>query len=97
MFVTFAIQHAMHMHRIILPSVACPAVQYFSTLPHKWNDFSKTTLLNIKYVLIFSTVFVRNISYSKKNWATYEKIYVGLHVKYPLFLPEINLEFIRRI
>jgi len=28
-FVTFGIQHAMHVRHIILPSVACPSVQYF--------------------------------------------------------------------
>jgi hypothetical protein len=42
-------------------------------------------------VLIFSTTFVWNISYSKKNWAKYDKKCLGgLHVKYPLFLPDFN-------
>jgi hypothetical protein len=27
------------LHRIIMPSVACPALTYFSTLSHKRNDF----------------------------------------------------------
>jgi len=35
------IQHAMRMHRIILPSVASPAVPYFSILTHKLQDFRK--------------------------------------------------------
>ena len=39
----------------------------------------------------FSTTFVRNISHSKKNSARYDqKVYIGLRVKYPLFLPEFN-------
>jgi hypothetical protein len=43
------IQHAKRMRRIILLSVACLAVPYFSTLSHKWHDFRKN-LLNIKCV-----------------------------------------------
>jgi hypothetical protein len=41
--------------------------------------------------LIFSTTFVFNISHSKKKWTKYDtKIYIGLHVKYPLFLSDFN-------
>jgi hypothetical protein len=38
----------------MLPSVTCPAVQYFSTLSHKWHDFRKKKLLNTKRVICFS-------------------------------------------
>ena len=50
-------------------------------------------------VLIFSTTFVRNISHSKKKWKTYDqKIYTGIHAKYPLFLLILTgLEFSRQI
>ena len=34
-------QHAMSMRRIIVSSLACPALQYFSTLSHKRHDFRK--------------------------------------------------------
>ena len=52
----------------VLSAVASPAVQYFSSLPHKRCDFGgKKWLLNIKCVLIFSTTFVGYISHSKKN------------------------------
>jgi hypothetical protein len=44
-----------------LPSVACPAVQNFSTLYHKWHHFRKTVFGHKIRVLIFSTTFVRNI------------------------------------
>ena len=43
-------------------------------------------------VLIFSIMFVRNISYSKKNSAIYDHKYICLHVKYPLFLSGFNEE-----
>jgi len=41
----------------VLSSVARPSLEYFSTLSHKRHDFRKR-LLNIKCILIFSTVFL---------------------------------------
>ena len=41
-------------------------------------------------VLIFSTTFVWNISHSKKDWAIWSQMYIGLHVKYQLLLSDIN-------
>jgi hypothetical protein len=38
-FVNFGIQYAERMRPITLSSVACPAVQYFSTLSHKRQGF----------------------------------------------------------
>ena len=44
--VAFVIQYEKSMRRIILSSVACPAVPYFPAVSHKRHDFQKK-LLNI--------------------------------------------------
>jgi len=57
-------------------------------LPHcliNGTILEKKKLLNIKCVYWFSLQNIRNIFYSKKNWAEYDKkMYSGLLVKYPL-------------
>jgi DNA-directed RNA polymerase alpha subunit len=50
-------QHAKRMRRIILSSVACLALQYFSILSHEWHNFQIKSY-QIKDVLIFSTNLV---------------------------------------
>jgi len=51
---------------------------------------NKKELLNIKYVLIFSTNFVGNIFHSKKNSARNDHKGILVFVKYPLFLSDSN-------
>jgi hypothetical protein len=65
------IQHAKRMRPIILSPVVCPALTYFSTLSYKRHDLRKKFIEHKVCVLIFSTVFVRNICHSKKNSARY--------------------------
>jgi hypothetical protein len=59
----------------ILSSVACSALQYFSTLSHKRHDFRENVLEHKTCVLIFSTTFVWNISHytRKKKWVRYDQ------------------------
>ena len=76
----------------ILSSVPCPPLHYFPTLSHKRHDFRKKNIIEHKIcVLIFSTTFVWNISHFTNNWARYDqKMYIGLHVKYPILLSDCN-------
>ena len=54
--------------------VAFLALQYFSTSSHKWHDFWKKKGIKHKLrVLIFSVIFVWNISHFEKHWAEYDK------------------------
>jgi hypothetical protein len=50
----------------------------------------KKNLLILKCVLVFSTTFLWAIFHSKKEWARYDKMYIGLHVKYTFLLSDFN-------
>jgi len=62
-FVALVVQHAMRMHSIILPSVVCRALPYFSTWSQKWHNFRKK-VLNTNSVLLFSLpIFLKHYSF----------------------------------
>jgi len=66
-FVAFGVQHAIRMRRIILPSVVCPAVQYFSTLSHKRHDFRGKKVIGRKmcFALLYS-VCLKHFSFEEE-------------------------------
>ena len=62
--VALFIWHAKRMRSILLSSVACLAVPYFSPYFTYGTTFWEKKLLNIKCVVILYTTFAFNISYS---------------------------------
>ena len=67
-FVTSVIQHAERMRRILLQFVACLILPYiFPYYLINGMISRKKKVTEIKYVLIYTTNFVWNISDSKKN------------------------------
>jgi hypothetical protein len=53
--VALAVHHVMRMRRVILLSVACMALLYFSTLSHQRHDFRETFIEHKMCFLILST------------------------------------------
>jgi len=79
----------------ILSSVACPSQQYFSSLSHKRHDFrerererEKKKLFNknmcFDFLYIFCLIHFSFLELSE----IWSKMYIGLHVKYLLFLSD---------
>jgi len=82
--IALIIQHATRMRHTISSSVACPELSYFYTLSHKWQDFRKK---KIEYKMcFFSTNVACKIYNSKQLSGMLTQMYVGLCIKYPLFL-----------
>jgi hypothetical protein len=75
----------------ILSSVACLVQKCVFASLHKWQDFLKR-LLNPKYVFWLSLQLLSEIFLIQRRteWDTIKKMYVGLRVKYLLFLSDFN-------
>ena len=74
----------------ILPCVACPTLQYFSTLSHKRHDFRNNDIeqkcvLRVSLQLLSEIFFILRIIVRDMI----ENVY-GLKVTYPLFLFDLN-------
>ena len=67
--VNLVIQHAMCMRHIILSSVACLLILYFSTFSCKRNDSGERVTEYEARGMIFSTNFSGHVSHPKKNSA----------------------------
>ena len=90
--VAVIIQYAKRWRRIMLPSVTCLAVQYFSTLSHKRHDYWKNWL-NIKCVFWFSVQIIsclKLFSFEGELSEILSYMYLGIYVKCPLFLSELS-------
>jgi hypothetical protein len=74
------------MRRIVI----CGLSGYFSTLSHKRHDFYKEVTENKMCVLIFSTALAEMFLIVRRNKRDMIKMYIGLHVKYRLFLSDFN-------
>jgi len=59
-------------------------------ISHKRHDFRRKGCGTQNVCLDVLCKFAWNISHSKKNWARYDQIYMGLHVKCLLFLSNFN-------
>jgi len=76
----------------IFSSVACAALRYSSTLSHKGAIFEKKRVLNTKCVFLCSLQLLSKtfLILRKIERDMIKKLYIGLHVKYPLLLSDFN-------
>jgi hypothetical protein len=79
---------------VCVSSVRCPAfpaLQHLSTLSQKRQDFRKKKLMNAKCMFWFSLQVSSEtfLILRRTEWDVI-KMYIGLHVKYSLFLSDFN-------
>jgi len=76
----------------VLSFLACPALHYISTFPYKGHDLKKKIIEPKMCVLIFSTTFVWIffIVWNIEIDIIKNVYYIGVYVKNPLFLSDVN-------
>jgi hypothetical protein len=77
----------------MLSSVAYPALQYFFTLSHKQHDFRKIKTViehGMCFGFLYSLFSETFLTPRRIERDTIKKMYIGLHVKVPLFLLDFN-------
>jgi hypothetical protein len=74
----------------IFSSVACPALQYFSTLSHKRHDFRNKVINHDMCVSSLSVVLCQLFLILRGTERDIINMYIGLHVQYLLFLSDNN-------
>jgi len=74
----------------VLSSVVCLALQYFSTLSHKRYNLKKVTEHEICVLVFLYNFCLKHFSFWEEMNKMWLKMYIGLRVKYPLFLSNFN-------
>jgi hypothetical protein len=87
-FVPLSIQCAMRMRHIVVCGLFRSTVSFH--IISKKARFKKKVIEHKTCVLIFSTILTCSISHSKMKWARYD----GLQVMYPIFLTDLNENWI---
>ena len=67
MFVTLGVLHTKRIRRIILSSVTCLPLPYFSTLSYRRYEFRKTNFIEYKVCFDFSTIFSETLRNLRRN------------------------------
>jgi hypothetical protein len=71
---------------------------YFSSLSHKWHDLQEKVIEHKMCVLVFSIIFIQNISHSQKNSARYchncENVSVVINEQWSGMPPYIGVEWV---
>jgi hypothetical protein len=74
----------------IFSPVACPALQYFSTLSHKRYDFPEKFIEHKMCILILATNLCELFLILRRTDGDTIKVFIGIYVKDPLLLSDLN-------